>query len=437
MPVRSMAPRAYEEAAGQGILAGINAARKAAGGDPFVPSRSESYLGILVDDLVTQDVDEPYRMFTSRAECRLLLRIDNADRRLMPHGHRLGLVSPALFDRFRQKWERIDNAIEFLRKTRLKKASRLLEELRVQTGAPRGACLDRLLKRPEVDIRDMTPILRAHGHHLSREEGLVVQTQIRYEGYIRLQMDDVRRLKNMEGRTIPSEIDFDRVNGLSLEMKERLERVRPTSLGQASRIPGITPAALSMPEHSPRSEEEISGAAACHRTHFPSMSRFSKCVSSFETLFGLTLDPVQRNGIRTYIRLLVKWNSRVNLTRVVRTEDMLRFHFFESFWLAHRFLEPRHAVLDVGSGAGFPGLAMELYCPSLSLTLIEKNFKKTVFLKEVARTLSLRARIIHGEAETDVEWEGIRVGHGPRPQAIPRIDQGIGRPRHPVTGASW
>lgn len=139
------------------------------------------------------------------------------------------------------------------------------------------------------------------------------------------------------------------------------------------------------------------------------MSRFSKCVSSFETLFGLTLDPVQRNGIRTYIRLLVKWNSRVNLTRVVRTEDMLRFHFFESFWLAHRFLEPRHAVVDVGSGAGFPGLAMELYYPSLSLTLIEKNFKKTVFLKEVARTLSLRARIVHGEAETDAEWEGIRL----------------------------
>ena len=236
----------YEEAAGQGILAGINAALKAGGGEPFVPSRSESYLGILVDDLVTKDVDEPYRMFTSRAECRLLLRIDNADRRLMPYGHRLGLVSPKLFDKFQHKWNRIDDAIEFLRRTRLKKASPLLEELRLQTGARRGSSLDRLLKRPDVDIREMTPILEAHGHFLSREEGQVVQTQIRYEGYIRLQMEDVRRLKNMEGRTIPAELDFDRVNGLSLEMKERLERVRPTSLGQASRIPGITPAALSM-----------------------------------------------------------------------------------------------------------------------------------------------------------------------------------------------
>ena len=236
----------YEEAAGQGILAGINAALKAAGKEPFVPSRSESYLGILVDDLVTKDVDEPYRMFTSRAECRLLLRIDNADRRLMPHGHRLGLVSSTLFDKYQRKWKRIDDAIEFLRKTRLKKASPLLENLRLQTGARRGACLDRLLKRPDVDIHDMTPILRASGHYLSPEEGRVVQTQIRYEGYIRLQLEDVRRMKNMEGRIIPAGLDFGRVNGLSLEMKERLERVRPTSLGQASRIPGITPAALSM-----------------------------------------------------------------------------------------------------------------------------------------------------------------------------------------------
>ena len=107
--------------------------------------------------------------------------------------------------------------------------------------------------------------------------------------------------------------------------------------------------------------------------------------------------------------MLAKWNSRVNLTRLVRTEDELRFLFFESFWLAKRFLDPCHAVVDVGSGAGFPGLAMQLYCPRLSLTLIEKNFKKTVFLREVARALSLRARIVHGEAETVANWEGVQL----------------------------
>lgn len=139
------------------------------------------------------------------------------------------------------------------------------------------------------------------------------------------------------------------------------------------------------------------------------MSRFSKCVSSLEALFGLTLDPAQRNGVRTYLRLLAKWNSRVNLTRLARTEDRLRFHFFESFWLAERFLDPSHAVMDVGSGAGFPGLAMQLYRPRLSLTLIEKNFKKTVFLKEVARALSLRARIVHGVAETVTDWQGVQL----------------------------
>lgn len=139
------------------------------------------------------------------------------------------------------------------------------------------------------------------------------------------------------------------------------------------------------------------------------MSRFSQCVSSLETRFGLTLDQTQRNGVRTYLRLLAKWNSRVNLTRVARTEDRLRFHFFESFWLAERFLEPSQSVADVGTGAGFPGMAMQLYRPSLSLTLIEKNFKKTVFLREVARALSLRARIVHGEAENVADWEGIQL----------------------------
>ena len=156
------------------------------------------------------------------------------------------------------------------------------------------------------------------------------------------------------------------------------------------------------------------------------MSRFSKCVSSLENLFSLTLDHTQRNGVRTYLRLLAKWNSRVNLTRVVRIEDELRFHFFESFWLAQRFLEPSHTIVDVGSGAGFPGLAMQLYYPNLSLTLIEKNFKKTVFLKQVARTLSLRARIVHGEAEAAADWEAVQLvtvrGLKPSPRLTETLD---------------
>lgn len=156
------------------------------------------------------------------------------------------------------------------------------------------------------------------------------------------------------------------------------------------------------------------------------MSRFSNCVSSLETLFGLTLDQAQRNRVRTYLRLLAKWNSRVNLTRLARTDDRLRFHFFESFWLAQRFLEPCHSVVDVGSGAGFPGLAMQLYYPGLSLTLVEKNFKKTVFLKEAARALSLRARVVHGEAETDADWEAVQLvtvrGLKPSPRLTEVLD---------------
>lgn len=162
------------------------------------------------------------------------------------------------------------------------------------------------------------------------------------------------------------------------------------------------------------------------------MSRFSKCVSSLEQIFGLTLTPEQRTGVRIYIRLLAKWNSRVNLTRLVRIEDELRFHFFESFWLAQRFLGPNHTLVDIGSGAGFPGLAMQLYYPSLSLTLIEKNFKKTVFLKEAARALALRARVVHGKAETAADWDGVRMVtvRGLKP-SICLIDS-LGRRRIPL-----
>ena len=236
----------YEEAAAQGILAGINAALRAGGGQPFVPSRGESYLGIMVDDLVTKDVDEPYRMFTSRAEYRLLLRIDNADRRLMPYGHALGLVPPEIYGEFQAKWTRIDDAIGFLQRTHLKKSCRLMEGFRLRIGAREGASLARILKRPEIDILELAPILSAHGHCLDLEEQKVVQTQIRYEGYLKLQMKEVQKLKSMEGRGIPPQLDFRLVSGLSQEMQERLERVRPANLGQAARIPGLTPAALSM-----------------------------------------------------------------------------------------------------------------------------------------------------------------------------------------------
>jgi tRNA uridine 5-carboxymethylaminomethyl modification enzyme len=236
----------YEEAAAQGLVSGINAALKATGRPPLILSRSDSYIGILIDDLVTQGVDEPYRMFTSRAEYRLLLRIDNADRRLTPSAFRLGLISEKLYRNFQKKWDRIDNALGFLQKERLKKDSCFREQLQNRFHVKVGDSLQKILRRPEISIEDLGPILQEQGFPLSREEGLAVQTQIKYEGYIGQQIRDVERLSSLEARPIPTNINYNHVAGLSREIVERLEKIKPGSLGQASRIPGITPAAVSV-----------------------------------------------------------------------------------------------------------------------------------------------------------------------------------------------
>lgn len=236
----------YEEAAAQGLMGGINAALKATKRAPLILSRSDSYIGILIDDLVTQGVDEPYRMFTSRAEYRLLLRIDNADRRLTPYAFRLGLVSENLYRQFQKKWDRIDTALGFLQKERLKKDSCSSKRLQDRFRVKAGDSLQQILRRPEVCIEDLGAILQDQGLPLNREEGLAVQTQIKYEGYIGQQIRDVERLSSLEARPIPININYNHVAGLSRETVERLEKIKPGSLGQASRIPGITPAAVSV-----------------------------------------------------------------------------------------------------------------------------------------------------------------------------------------------
>ncbi|MGH9673997.1 MAG: tRNA uridine-5-carboxymethylaminomethyl(34) synthesis enzyme MnmG, partial [Bryobacteraceae bacterium] len=221
----------YEEAACQGLIAGINAARGLGDGEPIVISRTEGYIGILIDDLITKGADEPYRMFTSRAEFRLHLRIDNADRRLTPVGQRCGLVCE---DRWNQ----------YERKERQR--AKLLQMLYKGTHAS-GATLGTWLKRPEARITDIEPQIRTA---LDEEpvHGLLdnVETEIKYEGYIGQQSRQIERLKASDRRTIPAEFSYQDVPGLSREILEKLRRVRPETLGQAARIPGVTPAAVSV-----------------------------------------------------------------------------------------------------------------------------------------------------------------------------------------------
>ncbi len=238
----------YEEAAAQGIVAGINAARRAGGCDPITLRRMESYIGILIDDLVTRGVDEPYRMFTSRSEVRLLLRIDNADRRLTPLGCNLGLVSENESARVRAKYEEVERLRRFLREHRLNAAEAETTGLgaKIDTDSARGSTLEQILRRPGVKLQDMERLLGAQGGEFSCEARRAAELEIRYEGYIEMQKREAERLAGLGSRRIPPGFDYSKVEGLSREMREKLSRIQPADLGMAGRIPGVTPAAVAI-----------------------------------------------------------------------------------------------------------------------------------------------------------------------------------------------
>ncbi len=237
----------YEEAAAQGLIAGVNAALTVQGEKPFILTRSEAYIGVLIDDLVTKGTSEPYRMFTSRAEYRLLLRHDNADIRLMENGYRLGLIPPEQYKRLQEKKYRIEEEIQRLRKIRLypnKETNSTFEGLGIEKITSE-ITVDKILKRPGIDYIKISPLINGQGSP-TQEVIREVETQIKYEGYILRQLQEVERFKKLEESRIPAGLDYDRIGGLSREIKDKLKDIRPVSLGQASRIPGVTPAALSI-----------------------------------------------------------------------------------------------------------------------------------------------------------------------------------------------
>jgi len=224
----------YEEAAAQGLMAGINASLKLRGREPLILGRHEAYTGVLIDDLVTKGTNEPYRMFTSRAEYRLLLRHDNADQRLMEKGYEIGLLDRDMYQTFLEKKRHILEEIQRLKKTRIK-----------LDGTDKRESLEQLLKRPEITYEFIDKVSPPEDE-FSPEFKRQVEIQVKYEGYIRRQVEMAERLKKIEKVKIPVGFDYGAVNGLSGEVLSKLEEVRPVNLGHASRIPGITPAAISL-----------------------------------------------------------------------------------------------------------------------------------------------------------------------------------------------
>lgn len=238
----------YEEAAAQGLLAGINAARHTQGQQLWVPGRDEAYIGVLVDDLNTLGTNEPYRMFTSRAEYRLLLREDNADQRLTPVGRDLGLVCDERWSRFEKKMDAIELERARLRATWIRPKtlqSQRLEELSGQS-LQREYTLYDLLKRPEIDRRGLQSIEQKEADNLGDEVLQQIEIECKYDGYIQRQKLEVRKMAKSENTLIPDTLDYADVAGLSNEVRQKLQSHRPASLGQASRIPGVTPAAVSI-----------------------------------------------------------------------------------------------------------------------------------------------------------------------------------------------
>ncbi len=238
----------YEEAAAQGLIAGLNAARKAKGLEPWWPRRDEAYIGVMIDDLITRGTSEPYRMFTSRAEYRLLLREDNADWRLTPKGRELGLVDDERWQAFERKMENIHRLRERLEETRLRPGSEGAERLDavLKTPLQRETTLLDLLRRPEVSLDSLQTLGLISVDGYSEAETEQVEIQAKYAGYIERQQAEIRRTQRYENLPLPPSLDYHRVSGLSREVQEKLSRHRPATLGQAARIPGVTPAAVSL-----------------------------------------------------------------------------------------------------------------------------------------------------------------------------------------------
>ena len=382
----------YEEAAAQGLIAGLNAVRWVREETLWSPRRDEGYTGVLIDDLITCGTQEPYRMFTSRAEYRLLLREDNADLRLTEIGRQLGLVSDARWQAFCEKRDGIERLQQQLKDTwvRVRHNQALQETL--TTPMQHDCRATEILKRPELQYQDLQKIVDLNLPLVADEIAQQIEIQAKYDGYIERQRTDIEKMQRYEATQLPSDIDYRQVSGLSNEEIQKLTQVQPRTLAQAGRISGVTPAALSLllahikkialaRNLSPKDDIEIAIKAGLIALKVPG-----------------NRDQLAR-ACHEYLKLLDKWNRAYNLTAIHGIAEMVEHHILDSLAIAP-WITGKH-VLDVGTGAGLPGIPLALCYPDKRIVLLDSNGKKTRFLLEAQRVLNL----------TNVEIVQTRVEH--------------------------
>ncbi len=234
----------YEEAAAQGIIAGINAVLKIRGEEPLILRRDEAYIGVLIDDLITKEITEPYRLFTSRAEYRLILRQDNADFRLMKYGYRLGLIPKEIYEKTEEKYNTINRILKEIEKPILEKERKELMEI-LDIEFRKGISWKKLIRRPDVSLKKIYPVF-SKMFHVKQSYISELETEIKYEGYIKKELQKIEKMRKLEDMIIPEDFDFREIKGLRKEAYEKLEKFSPRTIGQASRIMGIDPSTISL-----------------------------------------------------------------------------------------------------------------------------------------------------------------------------------------------